>query len=110
VENILGQASKFIYCSRITVLTEELSRVGKEITTLVVSCFSGIVSSMMNSADVKTGLEQTMTSVGMMFLELVRSRPKMRVIAVHCTPRDLTDYNTHSAFAMVIRKWKLYLI
>ncbi len=110
MENILGQASKFIYCSRITVLTEELSRVGKEITTLVVSCFSGIVSSMMNSADVKTGLEQTMTSVGMMFLELVRSRPKMRVIAVHCTPRDLTDYNTHSAFAMVIRKWKLYLI
>ncbi len=98
----MGQTSQFVFCTRITVLTDELSKINPEITTVVISCLSGIVTQLMSTMDAKSGIEATMTSLGLLILEVVRTRPKMKVVAVHCTPRDLPDYDTHSSFAMVI--------
>ncbi len=102
MESILGQKPSYIFCSRYTVLADELSKVNTETTTLVISCLSGIVTSLMSEPDVKTSLEKTMASVGSMLHEIVKDRARMRVIVVHCTPRNLTDYETHSKYAMVI--------
>jgi hypothetical protein len=101
VDSILGRPSKFVFCTRYSVLTEELSKVDRETTTLVISCLSGIVTNVMSTPDVKSGLEKVMTSIGSMFLEIVKTCPRMKIVAVHCTPRDLPDYDTHSSFAMV---------
>jgi hypothetical protein len=102
VEHILGRAARFIFCSRYTVLMDELNKLTGETTTLIISCLSGIVTNLMSLPDVKTGLEKTMNSIGLMLLEISRSNQRMRIIAVHCTPRDLADYETHTNFAMVI--------
>ncbi len=84
------------------MLADELGKVSKETTTLVISCLSGVVTSLMSDPDVKSNLEKTMVSLGSMLHELVRDRAKMRVIVVHCTPRNLADYEIHSKFAMVM--------
>ncbi len=102
MESILGQTSRFIYCTRYTVLTDELSKLTKETKTLVISCMSAIVSNLTNSEDVKVALETAMTSLGAMLRELIRDSPGLRIIVVHCTPRGTQDFETHSTFAMVI--------
>jgi hypothetical protein len=104
MENILGQPSRFIYCTRFTVLTDELSKLTKDTSTLVISCLASVVSNLTTSADVKTALETAMTSLGSMLRELVSEQPGLRVIIVHCTPRGTPDFETHSTFAMVISK------
>jgi hypothetical protein len=104
MQHILGQTSRFSYCTRFTVLTDELSKMTKETNTLVISCMASVVSNLVNqtSGDVKTALETAMTSIGSMLRDLVRSHAGLRVIVVHCTPRGTPDYETHSTFAMVI--------
>jgi hypothetical protein len=104
MESILGQTSRFIYCTRYTVLTDELSKLTKATTTLVISCMAGVVSNLTTSPDVKTALETAMTSIASMLRDLIRSQPGLRVIVVHCTPRNTPDYETHSTFAMVNNK------
>jgi hypothetical protein len=100
-EYLLGMPSRFVFCGRYTILTDELSKLTKDTSTLVISCLTGIVSNLMSSSDVKLAIEKAMGSIGAMLRDLVRKRLGLRIIVAHCTPRDIQDFDVHSKFAMV---------
>jgi adenosyl cobinamide kinase/adenosyl cobinamide phosphate guanylyltransferase len=108
MEHLLGMPSRFILCGRYTILTDELSKLTKETSILVISCLTNIVSNLLSSADVKTAIEKAMSSIGAMLRELTKTIPEMRIIVAHCTPRTIPDFDTHARFAMV--RWRVYLI
>jgi adenosyl cobinamide kinase/adenosyl cobinamide phosphate guanylyltransferase len=102
VESILGQPSRFTFCSRYSVLTDEISRLDKETSILVISCLTDIVANLLLSSDVKSALEKAMTMIGSLLRDLTRSNPRMRILVVHCTPWGVpSDFEKHSQFAMV---------
>jgi hypothetical protein len=102
MEHILGMPSRFILCGRYTILTDELSKLTKETSTLVISCLTGIVANLLSTADVKNAIEKAMSSIGAMLRELTRTLPDLKIIVAHCTPRTVQDFDTHAKFAMVI--------
>jgi hypothetical protein len=101
MEHILGMPSRFIFCGRYTILTDELSKVGKETSTLIISCLTGIVANLLSTSDVKTAIEKAMGSIGAMLREKVRANPGLKIIVAHCTPRTTPDFEIHSKFALV---------
>jgi hypothetical protein len=107
----LGQVSRFVYCTRFTLLTDELTKLTKDTNTLVISCMSSVVANLVAQAegDMKTTLETAMASIGSMLREVTRAIHGFRVIVVHCTPRGTPDFDTHSTFSMVILKERDYL-
>ncbi len=105
MESILGQPSRFTFCSRFSVLTDELSTLQKDTTILVISCLTEIVANLLSSTDQKTAIEKAMSSIGSILRDLTRNNPRLRILIVHCTPRGIpADYDAHSKFAMV-NKW-----
>jgi hypothetical protein len=103
MEHLLGGPSRFIFCGRYTILTDELSKLSKETNTLIISCLTNIVSNLLSSSDVKLAIEKGMSSIGAMLGDLSRDQPRMKIIVAHCTPRTTPDFDTHSKFAMVLR-------
>lgn len=102
MEHILGQPSRFIYCSRYTILSDELSKLTQDTTkTLIISCLTPIVASLAASAEAKKAIEKGMSTLGAMMRELSRTNAGMRVFIAPCTPRGTPDYETHSTFALV---------
>jgi hypothetical protein len=101
MEHILGMPSRFTFCGRYTILTDELSKLGKETNTLIISCLTGIVANLLSSSDVKTAIEKAMSFIGAMLKEKVRTHQGLRIIVAHCTPRTTPDFDVHSKFAMV---------
>ncbi len=101
MEHILGMPSRFILCGRYTILTDELSKLNKDTTTLVISCLTGIVSNLLSSSDVKTAIEKAMSSIGALLCDLIRQLPELRILVAHCTPRTVPDFDGHARFAMV---------
>jgi hypothetical protein len=101
MEIILGQPCKFAYCTRYSVLTDELCKLQKETTVVVISCLSGIVATLLTTSDAKSAIEKVMTSLGSILRDLVRSNPRMRIMIVNCTPRGTPEYDEQSSFAMV---------
>jgi hypothetical protein len=101
MEHILGMPSRFIFCGRYTILTDELSKVGKETNVLVISCLTGIVANLLSTSDVKTAIEKAMTSIGALLREMTKNFPELRILVAHCTPRSIQDFDTHAKFAMV---------
>jgi hypothetical protein len=77
MEHILGMPSRFILCGRYTILTDELSKLNKDTTTLVISCLTGIVSNLLSSSDVKTAIEKAMSSIGALLCDLIRQLPEL---------------------------------
>jgi hypothetical protein len=108
MDSVLGQPSRVIFCSRFTVLTDELCKIQKETKTLVVSCLTGIIANLITTEDIKTSLEKAMQSIGAVMRGLVRNNPGLRIMIANCTPRETTDFETHSKFALV--HIKRYLI
>jgi hypothetical protein len=101
MEHILGAPSRFVFCGRYTILTDELSKVTRDTSTLIISCLTNIVSNLLSTTDVKSAIEKAIGSIGAMLRELSRSHPSMRIIVAHCTPRTTPDFDVHSKFAMV---------
>lgn len=111
MELILGQPSQFIYCTRFTVLTEELCKIQSHVKVLVISCLSGIIHSLGSNAESKVALERGMTMLGTALYDVVRHRQNsIRIFIAPSTPRASKDFQSFNTYAMVIvKKFKFFL-
>jgi hypothetical protein len=104
MEQILGQPTRFVMCSRFTSLSEELSKVGSCSHTkiIIISCLSNIVENLASSNDAKTGIERAMLLIGNQLHEVSRMmRGSVRIFVGPCLPKKVANYSTHAQFAMV---------
>ena len=104
MEKILGQPTRVVFCSRFTSLSEELSKVTLCPNTkiIAISCLSSIVEKIMQSSEIKAGLERAMMLIGNMIHEVHQAKKgSIRIFIAPCTPRKIIDYNIHSRYAMV---------
>jgi len=105
MEQILGQGSRSVICTRYTTLTEELSKMSTCVHTkvIVVSCLSGIVDRLSQSQDGKVGIERAMHMIGNLFHEIVKmKRGAVRILVAPFNPRKSQDYDSYTRFAMVL--------
>jgi len=110
MEKILGQPTRSVLCTRFTSLSEELSKVTNCAHTKVIaiSCLSSIVEKIMQSSEIKAGLERAMLLIGNMIHEVHQSKKgSIRILVAPCTPRRIIDYNIHSRYAMVLADLKI---
>ncbi len=87
MEGILGQPSKFIHCTKYTVLTDELSRLLNEKTTkvVVISCLTNIVVGLTGTSEIPKAIERAMGSLGMVIKDVLRNNTGLRVFITQCT-------------------------
>jgi hypothetical protein len=98
----LGQPTKFQRCTKLSTLTEIVSTVDSSVEVVVISCMTGIIATMCSSGDVKGTIVRSMTMLGVSLRDLCRHRlENLQVFIAPCTPRTMTDFQTHSKFAMV---------
>ncbi len=104
MEAILGQPSRFVYCTRYTGLTDELSRLGGDLNTkyLVISSLTGILVGLTTGAsEVSKAIEKAMGSLGVAIKELARNNVGLRIYVSPCTPRNIKDFKDHANHALV---------
>ena len=99
----MGKPSRFIQCTRFTLLTNELSKLTiHDTSVVVVSCLTGIVLSLAATQDSKSSVEKAMGMLSSVIRDLVRSSGgQIKVLIAPCTPRSTSDFATHSRFALV---------
>jgi hypothetical protein len=100
---ILGQATRFIHCTRYTSLTDELSRLSNDLTTRVVvlSSLTGIVMNLTGTTEIKQAIGQAMGSLAAAIREFVHSNSSIRVFIAPCTPRNLENFQEYANHALV---------
>lgn len=103
MEVILGQSSRFTFCSKMSSLTEEISLVTSDNTkVIIVSCLSGIISTLAKNQDAKTSIERAMSMFGTLLYDIHRTRQGgIKIFISPGTPRADKDFETHNKFAMV---------
>ena len=102
MENIVGQPSRFVLCTRYTMLTDELSKLTRDTTrVVVVSCLTNIVATLASAPDVRSALSKAMSSLGAVLKDLVRTNVGIRVFVAPCTARTTPDFGTHADYALV---------
>lgn len=105
MEVLLGEKSRFILCTKPTSLTDEICKQDNfhQVSILIVSCLSGIISSLFSHMDAKRNIEKGMTMLGGTVADLVAMNPGLRVYIAQPTPRLGEDYSNAKKYAMVIR-------
>ncbi len=101
-ELLLGQPSKYTFCTQYTVLLDEMSKLPSHVKVVVVSCLSNIIAKIGASNDPKTGIERAMKTMAAAFFELINQRSgHIRILVAQCTPRASQEYTANNKFAMV---------
>jgi len=105
VEQLLGQPSRSIYCSKLSSVLEAISTLSSNIKVVVISCLSGIVGTCAEGSDPKTAIEKAMTLIGNGLFSLSTQRQHgIRIFIAPCTPRQSADFPTHNKLAMVSKE------
>ncbi len=103
MEVLLGERSRFVLCTKITTLTDELCKPEnfEGVSVLIISCLSGIIWSLLGKQDAQESIEQTMESLGAGIGDLLRLNPELRVYVAQPTPRVGEEFVASKKFAMV---------
>ncbi len=103
MEAIIGQPTRFTYCTRYAALTDELARLtGDGVTKVVViSNLTGILVSLYGASDITKAIEKAMGSLGAVIKELIRSTVGMRIFISPCTPRNLEGFRDKATLMLV---------
>ncbi len=103
MSTILGQPARFVYCTRYTSLTDELSKLSIDLTTrvVVISNLTGIVMNLTGTSEVMQSIEKAMGTLAAAIRELVLSNASIRVFISPCTPRNMPNFQEYSNHALV---------
>ncbi len=103
MEAILGQPSRFVYCTKYTGLTDEISRLTCDTDTkiVVISSLTGIVVNLTATSDIPAAIEKAMGTLGMVLKDLVRNNNRMKIFVSRCTPRNIPNFEDYAVQAMV---------
>jgi len=106
MEVVLGQPSRFTFCTKMSTLTEEISMVTSDNTrVIVVSCMGNIINTLAMSQDAKSSIERAMSMFGTLLYDIHRTcQSGIKIFIAPGTPRNDKDFDTHNKFAMVSNK------
>jgi hypothetical protein len=105
MEALLGEPYRFILCSKMATLTEEMCKLPSCTSTkvLVISCLGALIETKIGQTDVKLGIERMMLMVGNLCHDIDRvQKGRMLIFISPCPPRsNVPDFNIHSKVAYV---------
>jgi hypothetical protein len=103
IDAILGQPSRFVYCTRYTGLTDELSRLTNDTDTkvVVISCLTGIVVNLTTTSDVPAAIEKAMGTLGMVIKDVVRNSSRIKLYISRCTTRNIQNFDEYASMSLV---------
>ncbi len=103
IDAILGQPSRFVYCSRYTGLTDELSRLTNDTDTkiVVISCLTSIVVNLTTTSDVPAAIDKAMGTLGMVIKDVVRNSSRIKMYISRCTTRNIQNFDEYASMSLV---------
>ena len=88
MEYILGQPTRFLHCTRFTILTDELANLDSDVKIVVISCLTDIIETIGSTAEPTSALEKAMRMIDTAMFALCSHRGgSIKIFIAPCTPR-----------------------